>query len=76
MIYIKLVGSITDRDQYNDIETIAKVFVVERRINNLTYNLNPEDIISYPPLNPKRKNNDKKNSYNANLSIFTVHGLN
>ena len=76
MIYINIVGSINDKEQLSDFETIAKVFVVERRINDLTYNLNPKDIISIPPLNFKKKTDNNKDSYNKNLSLLLVRGFN
>ena len=76
MININIVGSINDEEQLSDIETIAKVFMVERRINDLAYNERIKNISSNPQVIPKTKKDNHKNSYNKGLSLLTVHGLN
>jgi len=76
MININVVGSIIDKEQLNEIETIAKVFVVAERINDLTYNLKPENIISNPPKISQRKAKNLKYSYNKKLLLINVRGFN
>ena len=76
MINVNIVGSINDEEQLSEIETVAKVFVVERRINTLTYNVKANKIVSRPQIIPKNKEDKQKNSYNKNLTLLTVRGFN
>ena len=76
MINVNIVGSINDEEQLSEIETVAKVFILEKRINDLTYEFKHNKIISKPQIIPNNKTVNKKNSYNKNLSLLTVRGFN
>lgn len=75
MLKINIVGSINDEEQLSYIETIAKIFVIERRINDLTYDLRLKKILSKSSLIPKGKTDNQKNSYTASLSLLNVRGF-
>ena len=76
LIRINIVGSISNQDEITEIETIAKVFVVEKRMIDLTNEPVTGKIISEPPKKPIKKINKTPNSYNAHLPVLTVKGLN
>ena len=76
MISVNIVGSINDEEQLSEIETIAKVFIIERRINVLTDNERAKNIVSNPRIIPNNKKDIQKNSYNKTLSLLTVRGFN
>jgi len=76
MLKIKIVGSINDEEQLSDLETIAKIFIVKKRINDLTYDLRLAKIISRPSSASKGKTDNQKNSYNVSLSLLNVRGFN
>ena len=59
-----------------EIETVAKVFVIEERMIDLTYELETEKNISKPLEKPIKKIKNTHNSYNARLPILTVKGFN
>ena len=73
MININVVGSIHDKDELSEIETIAKVFVVKQRLNDITNNKDKK--ISNPPVLSKPKKPIQKNSYNTKLSNLIVRGF-
>jgi len=75
MLKIKIVGSINDEEQLSDLETIAKIFIVKKRINDLTYDLRLAKILSRPSSTPKGKTDNQKNSYNVSLSLLNVRGF-
>ncbi len=75
MININVVGSIHDNDELSEIETIAKVFVVEQRLNDITFNLKNEKNITNPSITSQRKKYNQKNSYNVKLSLLNVRGF-
>lgn len=75
MLKIKIVGSINDKEQLSDLETIAKIFIVKKRINDLTYDLRSAKILSRPSSIPKGKTDNHKNFYNASLSLLNVRGF-
>jgi len=76
MININLVGSVYDKKELTEIETIVKVFVVAERINDLTFNQKTENIVSNPPNKPKTKTKNNNNFYNTKLSLLNVRGFN
>lgn len=76
LIRINVVGSISNQDEVIEIETVAKVFVVEERMINLTNEPKTGKIISEPPKKPIKKINKTHNFYNACLPVLTVKGFN
>ncbi len=75
-IQINIVGSLTDREQLCLIETVAKVFVIEERMKDLTYDLDSDNIITDLPLKPSKKSDFNRNFYNKRLPILNVRGFN
>jgi hypothetical protein len=75
-IRINVVGSVSDQEDIKEIETVAKVFVVEERMIDLTYDIKSEKIVSDPPLNSPKKTSNDRNSYNTRLALLTVRGFN
>ena len=75
-IHINVVGSVSEADEISDIETVAKVFVVARRIIDLTNDLESKNVITGPP-NFQDKKNKKNNSFSKiQLAVLTVKGFN
>ena len=58
-----------------DIETVAKVFLIEERMIDLTYDLKPEKNIIISSKEPKKLKNTH-NSYNVHLPVLTIKGFN
>ena len=75
-IQINVVGSLTDMEQLSEIETVAKIFVIEERMKDLTYDLDSENIITNLPLKPSKKSDFNRNFYNKRLPILNVRGFN
>ena len=73
-IQINVVGSISNPDEINEIETVAKVFVVAERMIDLTGDLKADKIDTFSPSvkNIKKTNGDN----NTNLTLLNVRGLN
>ena len=75
-IHINVVGSVSEIDEISDIETVAKVFVVARRMIDLTNDLESKNIITKPP-NFQDKKIKKQNNYSkTQLAILTIKGFN
>ena len=74
-IKIKIAGVISTMDDIHDIENVAKVFVMEQRINNLQCCKETKHIIweIYPE--SAEKSTASSNFIHGNLPILTVKGL-
>jgi len=75
-IHINIVGSVSNQEEMTEIETVAKVFVVEERMIDLADELEKEKNISKPPEKPIKKINNNHNYYNTSLPVLTVKGFN
>jgi hypothetical protein len=75
-IQIHVVGSIYNNEELAEMETVAKVFVIEERMIGLTYDLRSENVIVNSPQKIPKKTNKPKNSYNSNLRLLSVRGFN
>lgn len=69
-IHINIVGLFDDIDEVNELEDVAKVFVVEERIIDITYEKNSINIVE------RKKTDSNPNGYNRNFQVLTVRGLN
>jgi hypothetical protein len=61
---IKIVGSITDEKALDEIQSIAKIFVYERRMKNLNFQLQERNNKN---INSKIKKTDNCRKYPRNL---------
>ena len=75
-IQIHVVGSINNNEELAEMETVAKVFVIEERMIGLTYDLKSDKIVSSSHRNSPKKIIKTQNSYNSKLNLFSVRGLN
>lgn len=78
MRYIKInvVGSVSNIEDLEEIETIAKVFVVAERMIDLTNDSKAEKIITEPSVNINKKINNNQESYNRKITLLSVRGFN
>ena len=76
MIQINVVGSVSDKDEIIDIETVARVFVVARRMIDLTDTLESEINVTEPPMYHHKKIKKRPNSSNLRIPVLTVKGFN
>lgn len=78
MRYIKInvVGSVSTMEDLDEIETIAKVFVVAERMIDLTNDSKSEKNITEPPVDINKKINNNHELYNKKLTLLSVRGFN
>ena len=78
MRYIKInvVGSVSTMEDLDEIETIAKVFVVAERMIDLTNDSKSEKNIKEPPVDINKKINNNHELYNKKLMLLSVRGFN
>ena len=78
MRYIKInvVGSVSNIEDLEEIETIAKVFVVAERMIDLTNDSKAEKIITEPSVNINKEINNNQESYNRKITLLSVRGFN
>jgi hypothetical protein len=69
-IQINIVGLFDDIEEVNELEDVAKVFAIEERIIDITYDNTSTNVIQ------RKKINNRSNSYNKKFQVFTVRGLN
>ena len=74
-IEIKIAGVISTMDDIHDIENVAKVFVMEQRINNLQCREETKNIIEETHPESVGKSTVSSNFIHGNLPILTVKGL-
>ncbi len=74
-IEIKIAGVISTMDDIHDIENVAKVFVMEQRINNLQCRKETKNIIGETHPESSEKSTASSNFIHGNLPILTVKGL-
>ncbi len=74
-IEIKIAGVISTMDDIHDIENVAKVFVMEQRINNLQCYEETKNIIGETHPESAEKSTASSNVIHGNLPILTVKGL-
>jgi len=74
-IEIKIAGVISNMDDIHDIENVAKVFVMEQRINNLQCCKETKNIIGETHPVSAEKSAVSSNFIHGNLPILTVKGL-
>ena len=75
-IQIHVVGSINNNEELAEMETVAKVFVIEERMIGLTYDLKSDKVVSSSPQNSPKKIIKTQNSYNSKLNLLSVRGFN
>ena len=75
-IKIHVVGSINNNEELAEMETVAKVFVIEERMIGLTYDLKSDKIVSSSHQNSPKKIIKTQNSYNSKLNLLSVRGFN
>ena len=74
-IEIKIAGVISTMDDIHDIENVAKVFVMEQRINNLQCCEETKKIIEETHPESVEKSTVSSDFIHGNLPILTVKGL-
>jgi hypothetical protein len=75
-IHINVVGSVSEIDEVLDIETVAKVFVVARRMKDLTNTLESKNIITKPPKFLDKKDKKHSSYSKTQLAVLTIKGFN
>lgn len=75
-IHINVVGSVSEVDEILDIETVAKVFVVARRMIDLTSDLESKKIITRPPNFLDKKTKKHNHISKTQLAVLTIKGFN
>ena len=63
-------------DEINEIMDITEIFIIEKRMMDLTYYLESTNTIAKICLEPSKKLNIHQNQTNGYLKFFTVKGLN
>ncbi len=76
MIQINVVGSVSDRDEIIDIQTAVKVFVVAKRMIDLTDTHESEIVEVEPPISHNKNNKKQLTFSNLRLPILTIKGFN
>jgi len=74
-IEIKIAGVISTMNNIHDIENVAKVFVMEQRINNLQFGEGTKYIIGETHPESAEKSTASSIFIHGNLPILTVKGL-
>lgn len=74
-IEIKIAGVISTMDDIHDIENVAKVFVMEQRLNNLQCCEETKDMIEKMHPESSEKSTVTSSFITGNLPILTVKGL-
>jgi len=74
-IEIKIAGVISTMDDVHDIENVAKIFVMEQRLNNLQCFEKTNDMIEEMHPESAEKSTVTINFITRNLPILTVKGL-
>ena len=74
-IQINVVGTVSDKDELNEIENIAKVFVIEERVIDLTEEIVEKNILK-SNLKPLKKSISRRYPGYDRLQYLTVRGLN
>ena len=73
---VNVVGTLSDKDEINEILKIVKVFLVEERMKDLTHGNDPNTIIVSSNIEPVKEIKYSDNILHKKLSNFTVRGLN
>jgi len=63
-------------EDLEEIETIAKVFVVAERMIDLTNDSKQEQNITEPPVNINKRIIKNQESYNGKITLLSVRGFN
>ncbi|KYK29418.1 hypothetical protein AYK20_05580 [Thermoplasmatales archaeon SG8-52-1] len=75
-IKINIVGSVSTMDDLEEIDTIAKVFVVAERMIDLTNDSKSEKNNTEPPVDIDKKINNNHELYNKKITLLSVRGFN
>jgi len=75
IIHINVVGIISNKEELNEIETVAKVFLVEERVIDIT-NSEKENAIEKTYLRSSKNIKINQTDINENPTFLTVRGLN
>jgi hypothetical protein len=67
---------ISNKEELYEIEKITKLFIVEQRMIDITYNFETELSNKKENLKQIKKHNIKLNSYYKKIQLFNVKGLN
>ena len=73
-VEVKIVGLISDEDELDQIQSIAKIFVYEQRMKCFQYPIKNKTLMEKKFINHKKNSTFKKNGYNK-IIRFTVRGL-
>jgi hypothetical protein len=73
-VEVKIVGLISDEDELDQIQSIAKIFVYEQRMKCFQYPIKNKTLMKKNNFNYKKNSTFKKNGYNK-IIRFTVRGL-
>jgi hypothetical protein len=73
---VNVVGTLSEKDEINQILNIVKVFLVEERMKDLTYGNDPNTIIISSNLDSVKENKYSDNILHKKVPNFTVRGLN
>ena len=74
-IKINIVGILSSPEEVHQVEKIARIFVIEERLRNLNYPLNPEEVIKNIKSEDLQKQVLPLNKFHNISPVLTVHGL-
>ena len=75
-IRINVVGTFADSDELNEIENVARVFLVERRMKALTNDIDKDKVLKNTKIKPSTKSFTRQNPDYGRLQYLNVRGLN
>ena len=75
-IQINVVGSFNNKDEINEIETVAKVFIVAERMIDITYNIDNRKLTEKEIIHTPKKSIINANGNSTSPRYLTVKGLN
>jgi len=73
---MKIVGLLSSEDEAYELENVAKIFLIEERMESLSYNKKILPIYKKHCLKINKKNHICHNILNSCMPIFMVRGLN
>jgi hypothetical protein len=74
-VELRLVGGITDEEELTELESITKVFVIARRIQNLPYERVKKEVAQKSYLHPLKKITIPHTYYNHVHPVLSVRGF-
>ena len=75
-IEINIVGMFSDADGVSELIDVAKVFVIEERMMDISYDAKTGEVTKVKNIGPDKKLKQSMVSNDKHLAVLTVKGLN